>query len=330
MAALDLLTLKSVVRGARASSIPLTLRALAAHDWMLLGYLVVMLMMTLVRRGPSALPIQFAAFDLAWFAALLFAVRVRGSKSRFVSTLYRLSLIGIPLVSYLQLRWMLPVIAPGSVDADLLALDLRLFQYEPALAWDSWVTPRATEWFSFFYYSYFFLLALHAIPIALFAGDSQLLREFAFGLLFVFCAGHLIYLVVPGVGPHAYAATAGTFAIPLEGSFFWPLVRDAVAKAGAHKDIFPSLHTAVPVYLTFFSYHHRHRLPFRFTWPVLVLFASQIILATMYLRWHYLADIFAGIVLATAAAVVSRRIGRWEAQRRVRSALAPAFPAPLC
>jgi hypothetical protein len=224
---------------------------------------------------------------------------------------------------------MLPVIAPGSVDADLLALDLRVFHYEPAIAWDSWVTPRATEWFSFFYYSYFFLLALHAIPIALFVDESERLREFAFGLLFVFCVGQLVYLIAPGVGPHAAEGTAGAFVIPLEGPVFWPLVRDAVETAGAQKDIFPSLHTAVPVYLTFFSYHHRDRLPFRVTWPILLVFASQIILATMYLRWHYMADILAGIVLAISAAVLSRRVGRWEARRRAASALAPTFPPPL-
>lgn len=329
MMSLDRFTPQAVQRRARSRSVSRALRRFAGHDWMLLVYLSSMLTLTLVRRGESLLPIVFSLVDLAWFAALLFVVRACDVRTPVVSTLYRLSLVVIPLVSYLQLRWILPVIAPAHVDGAILAFDLRVFHYEPALAWDSLVTPHVTEWFSFFYYSYFFLLALHAIPIAIFVEDGRLLREFAFGLLLLFCVGHLVYVIVPAVGPHAHPATMERFQIELDGPFFWPLVRDAVVKAGAHKDVFPSLHTAVPVYLTLFAFHNRRRVPFHYTWPLLVFFASQIVIATMYLRWHYLADIFAGIGLAVTAALVSRPVATWEERRRIRDAIAPTFPPPL-
>jgi membrane-associated phospholipid phosphatase len=102
-----------------------------------------------------------------------------------------------------------------------------------------------------------------------------------------------------------------------------------VASAGAPGDIFPSLHTAVPLFLTLYAFRHRHRLPFRFTWPVMAFFSSQIIVATMFLRWHYLADIFAGTFLAMVATLLMTPIAAWEARRRVRSATSPTFARPL-
>ena len=54
-------------------------------------------------------------------------------------------------------------------------------------------------------------------------------------------------------------------------------------------------------------------------------FASQIIVATMFLRWHYLIDIFAGIALATVANVVGAKVSSWEAKRRAAQGIPPVF-----
>lgn len=48
----------------------------------------------------------------------------------------------------------------------------------------------------------------------------------------------------------------------------------------------------------------------------------------MFLRWHYVIDVFAGFTLATVAAVVAPRITRWEVARRRAlglTALVPLF-----
>ena len=98
-----------------------------------------------------------------------------------------------------------------------------------------------------------------------------------------------------------------------------------VQGGGAQKDIFPSLHTALPTYFAIFSFMHRRALPFKYTWPLLAFASSQIILATMFLRWHYLIDIFAGLALATLAALVSHRIVTWEAAHRARRGVTPIY-----
>ena len=85
---------------------------------------------------------------------------------------------------------------------------------------------------------------------------------------------------------------------------------------GAQKDIFPSLHTAAPTYFALYSFRHRAAAPFKYTWLFVAFCASQIILATMFLRWHYLVDIFAGITLACIATYGGEALVKLDERRR--------------
>ena len=99
-----------------------------------------------------------------------------------------------------------------------------------------------------------------------------------------------------------------------------------VESAGAQKDIFPSIHTAAPTFAFLFSFHNRSHLPYRYSWPVLGFFVCNIIVATMFLRWHWLLDIVAGIFLAVVAQELSVVGTRWERRRRSELGLQPAWP----
>ena len=46
----------------------------------------------------------------------------------------------------------------------------------------------------------------------------------------------------------------------------------------------------------------------------------------MFLRWHYVIDVFAGFALAVTAAVVSPLVTRWELARRRAQGLRPLVP----
>lgn len=297
---------------------------MAPHDWMLLAQLTALFVLVLARGGASrAIALALIGGDIVWLLIALASVRTVTRASRAASAFYRASLVALALATYLELRWILPVVAPRSLDADILAFDLRVFGIEPAIAWDHWVTPRSTEWFAFFYYSYFFILALHALPSALALDDGPDVQELTFGLIALFCIGHVTYALVPVTGPHAHVQ-----GMPhrLEGGFFWHSVEAMVESAGVEKDGFPSLHTAAPLFLALYGYRHRSDRFLRYVWPVTALFSAQIIIATMFLRWHYLADIVAGVVLAIVVGWAAPRVVAWDDRRRRRSPLPPALP----
>jgi membrane-associated phospholipid phosphatase len=113
---------------------------------------------------------------------------------------------------------------------------------------------------------------------------------------------------------------------PLQGGMWWHIVDTAVRTNGAHKDIFPSLHTALPLVVWLFTFSRRKQAPFRYVWLPLGFIVVNIILATMFLRWHYVIDVVAGASLALCAHFIALRVAEWEPKRRQALGLAPAWP----
>jgi len=275
------------------------LRAMASfamQDWLVGLYLTVLLACVVLGDGPrrpTAIGCMVVDSAVFWTCLLVARSRDREERSFAHDVLYRVTLLGAVVGSFFQLQYILPTVSDVAYDAQIYRLDVLVFGFEPAESWDRWVTPRTTEWFSFFYYSYFFILCLYVIPMSIFEARVRIMGEMTAGLLFVVCVGHCVYLLVPGYGPYS----ADHFHHPLTGPFWWPTVESAVSSVdgAARKDIFPSLHTACPTFLTLFSFRNRAHRPYRYVWPVTAFFTSQIILATMFLRWHYLLDVIAGV-----------------------------------
>jgi hypothetical protein len=242
----------------------------------------------------------------------------------FTPLFYRAVTMGCVQITYFWFSQLLPQVNPGAVDHDLYHFDLKYFGVEPAVYLDRFVTPVTTEWFAFFYFSYFLVLALHVLPILFFSRNVRAVMEFSFGTLIVFCIGQTLYMLVPGYGP--YKAMPELFAHQLEPGIWWSATTDLVARNGAQKDIFPSLHTAAPMFIFLFSYHRRAELPYKYTWPIVGFFVVNIVVATMFLRWHYVIDVIAGMCLALTAHVLTVRISEREIARRDALGLGAPWP----
>jgi len=297
-------------------------RNMAVIDWIATVYFAILAMCLLVTRGPNCWgSLKDVCIDYSML--ILCLVLVRGEVVRGIASaaLYRAGIMAPIVLSYFQLRWILPAISQRAYDAQIYAFDLKVFHYEPSVAWDKYVTSGTTEWFAFFYFMYFIIVACNVFPILWLSGDNKLLRHFGTGLVAQFCMTHLLYLVVPGFGPYHELH----FERELVGGPFWALVLQGVHSAGALKDIFPSLHTGAPTFLAVFAFVHRKRAPFKQIWPILAFCVLQIMGATMFLRWHYLIDIVAGFALGTFNALFWGRVVEWELARRERLALAPVF-----
>lgn len=301
-----------------------SLNEVAAHEWALGAYITALTTAALVRSGPSSFAASLLGADGCIYLALVLLGRSTLTKGTELGIWARRSAVVFALVAtFLQLDHVLPAVTSRTVDASLLALDLRLFGVEPAVAWDRWVTPVTTEWFSFFYFGYFFLIAVHVGVATLGMKSAKVQHELALLLTIVFGVGHLTYLLVPGFGPFRHLE--GSFQHELGGPLFWKCVQHAVGAGGARTDVFPSLHTAVPTALTLFSLRHRKVGPYRVLAPLMVLVTPQIVLATMFLRWHWLLDVVAGLTLATAAFAAATWLAAWETRRRVKLGAAPVW-----
>jgi membrane-associated phospholipid phosphatase len=304
------------------------LRSLAVQDYLVLAY-TLLLNLSVAAAPPGAIHDRCAIRVGALLVLLVVTlITVRGRLlpgSNLPALVYRIGVYGVVQISYFFFRELLPLVNPRSVDAQLHALGLSLFGAEPALELDAWVNPTTTEWFAFFYFGYFFVLATHVLPILFLGRDKRLLSEFTFGLLFTFVLGHTLYTLVPGYGP--YRAIAPEFHHALPNGLWLNVVMETVAEGGAQKDIFPSLHTAAPTFIALYSFRHRALPPYRYTWPLVLLFAANIIVATMFLRWHWVVDVVVGLALAMTSQMLSVKVTDFELARRAREALMPVWPA---
>ncbi|MFW5875580.1 MAG: phosphatase PAP2 family protein [Myxococcota bacterium] len=223
---------------------------------------------------------------------------------------YRVGLFAPMVLSYISLRWLLPALHPRLLDMQLWAMDEALFGFSPAIWMARFNVRPIVEWFSFFYYSYFYILAVVLLPTLFFdRGERQ--RELLASAMLVASIGHPLYTFVPGLGPYATLA----FDEALRGGFFYGLILDTVDQAGAMLDIFPSLHTAYPVMFALFAFSRRRESPYRYVWPILAFFAVNMVIATMFLRWHWAVDVVAGLALAVGSHRLGRAIALAEAGR---------------
>lgn len=276
-----------------------TARNLARQDWVMMAYhSYIVLRVLLAPHNEFTRDARWMTFALFSMAAITLML-TRGEvlpEGRLRVWIYKVFMFVSFTLTYFALRAVLHCLEPRLLDAKLLSLDEALFGVSPAIWLDRFVTHASVEWFSFFYFSHYFLLAIFLLPTTAFdAGRRR--YELLLGIVTVLGIGHAMYTLVPGVGPYAFEGAR--FAHPFVGGFWWSHVGQAVAGAGAQYDIFPSLHTAVPTFFSLHAIRHRRTSYYRWGWLPTCFFTLNIIVATLFLRWHYAVDVLAGLCLAS-------------------------------
>ncbi len=311
------------LQDALVRAVGLTASNMAVQDFCVLGFLSYMwLRVWVAPESPAATIARSGAFGLL-VTALLVLLMTRGAilgPGPARAAVYRLGMLGPVVGSYFVLKWLLPALQPRLLDVELLRLDEALFGYTPAHILDVWVSRGSVEWFSFFYYSYFYVLGLFILGSLVFDRGVRL-QEMAFGSMVVVAVGHCVYTIVPGLGPYVDYP----FQNELVGGFWWAQVTSAVSTAGAQMDIFPSLHTAFPVFFALHAYRYRGQSPFKWGWLPTVFVAANIVIATLFLRWHYGVDVMGGVCLALFAQRTAIAAANYELRRGTRSGRQEVF-----
>ena len=206
------------------------------------------------------------------------------------------------LASYATLRDLTPALRKHVVDGALVSFDHAVFGRDVSLWLDHAIgSPVMTAIMLFCYLSYGSAQAVYALTQH-FRHRRAAFHDFSLAIAISAVLGYAGYLTVPAVGPHLYETSL--FTRPLPGYGDHPLggIIDAVTDVQGHaRDAFPSLHTALTVVLMMCLWREARK---AFWWYAPL--GCGLIVATMYLRVHYGADVVAGIALGAASVWASR------------------------
>lgn len=210
------------------------------------------------------------------------------------------------LIAYENLGNLVRFINPHDADPVLKQIDEFMFGgVNPTLWLEQYIRPWFSEIMHICYVNYYPFLPV--IGFFLYMNkDYREFRDVMVSITLGFYLGYIIYMLVPTVGPRYFMAEQ--FSVDVKGTtmFSDTVYKMLVDLESTRRDCFPSLHTGITVIVTSYAFKYRRTL-FWFLLPLNI----GIIMATMYLRYHYVIDVIAGLLLAVFCVWAGPRINNF-------------------
>ncbi len=203
-------------------------------------------------------------------------------------------------------------INPATYDHLLIRLDYMIFKTHPTIALEQFTFPVITEFLQISYTSYYFLPIILGLSLKI-KGKEQEFSRTIFLIILCFFLSYIGYFLMPAIGPRYTMNHLQSF--DLHGIFLRDIIDNTLnALEGIKRDAFPSGHTAVTLVVLYLSYKFQRILFWIFLPLVLAL-----IVATVYLRYHYVVDVFAGILLFIFTIYIGEKYYKWWERRDNKS-----------
>ncbi|MHB8412049.1 MAG: phosphatase PAP2 family protein [Candidatus Acidiferrales bacterium] len=265
-------------------------RACGAFEWVSLGYLAwITSVIAIFHRNlahPSAFFVAHGAIAAAIIALAITSARSpRAKVLRFARCWYPL-----PLYIFLfeELNSLVHAIFPFWLDGYFIAFDHALTGVNPSVWLAQFATPALNDFMQFSYMTYFLYLVI--LPALLYAAKER--RAFWDVMVSTAIAHYTVYFIsvlLPVESPHFSLASIET--VRLSGGFCTHLIDWLEGFALVHGAAFPSAHVAGSTVAILASWRYRRWL----FWICLPFFVCMCV-ATVYGRYHYVADVLAGLI----------------------------------
>jgi membrane-associated phospholipid phosphatase len=195
----------------------------------------------------------------------------------------------IPII-FQSLGAIIAAVNPGWRDRWLMEIDQALLGEHLAVWLEklAWGPLRDVLYLA---YASFYLFG-PVVGLWLWQRSAELSRRFIFTVTLTFFISYVGYFIVPARGPRVVLS---------EGQMPGP-ERTGIARAistrldeleHTKQDAFPSGHTMVAAVCVYYAFRHARRL-----FVVLLPVGLLLVISTVYIRYHYVVDVLAGLVLA--------------------------------
>ena len=204
------------------------------------------------------------------------------------------------------------------LDPAFIAFEERMFGFQPAVVFmDTFPYTLVSEFFYMSYFSYYVMIA--GVGLALYFRRREEFWRYLAVLSFLFYVCFLAFMVLPVAGPPAFFMEIPRY-LDQQRLPYYPLEFPASVSSGPFFQVmkflysafesgggaFPSSHVAAALCVSFFAWRLLRNVRY-------LILAATIALsfATVYCRYHYAVDVFAGAV--TAGVVIP--LGEWLYRR---------------
>jgi len=281
------------------------MRRMAPFLGLTLLFLFGLIIVTLVLRGQIPRWHSLLLRYILW-SGLAFALKLSSERNVMGKTgsfFHDFSPLLFVILIYESLGDLIQYLRPD-IDPSLIRIDFFLFGVHPTIWMQQWIVPWFTDIMSFAYVSYYFLPVILIVTLYLKNRRPGLYKS-----IFVLTLGYYVsfvgYILFPAVGPRY--AMPHLYSVPLEGSFLTDLVRDVLNAIEHNKrDCMPSGHTQIALMVLFLAYRYE-----RFLYYIFLPLVCGLILSTIYLRYHYVIDLFVGAAFAIGCIQIGPRLYRW-------------------
>jgi membrane-associated phospholipid phosphatase len=264
--------------------------ACGAFEWVTFAYLA--WLNTILLAFHRHVPLAAGYFSLHIAIAMAIAYLVR-SAARSRSSLVRFLRHWYPLPLYIfffeELQCLVHAVFPGWFDRWLINFDYALAHVHPSLWLAQFASPALNDFMQFAYMTYFLYLII--LPAILYVQRDRA----AFWTVMVSTAAahysvYVISVLLPIESPYYSLAPLQTQ--HLDGGYCTALI-DLIERFGrVHGAAFPSAHVAGSTVAILASWRYRRWL----FWICLPFFIAMCV-ATVYGRYHYVADVLAGLAV---------------------------------
>jgi len=229
--------------------------------------------------------------------------------------------IAVILISFKEVYYVIYFLKPTDIDPTLMRIDFSTFGVNPTQWAYHFANPYLTEFFQIIYFYYYFMIIVYGLELYLWK-RYQGFKYVIFVLFLCFFSSYLMYIFTPANGPRFHLHDFYSISKELPGVLLTEPIRQFLnfgesippgvtnPQDYVQRDAMPSLHVSIAILIAYLSLKIRSK-SFYFYLPYVIL----LIASTIYLRYHYVIDIIAGIVWAGLVIFVSEIAYRRKGSR---------------
>lgn len=283
-------------------------------DKLFIAYAAIMVCLLALAARHDSFALVLILGHVAAISLLLALKKNPSPAAQFMRHWYLLAYVPF---CYKQVPYLVSALNLRSADATLAHWDLAMWKVDPVFWLSSMQNRFLVEFLQVVYTM--FIPGTIALGIILWVRKSR--QEFRYGTFVIavtFLLSYLGYLLMPARGPR-FMDYASQYP-PLQGLWLFHIFQNVLdTLEGMQYDCFPSGHVAVVLVGCYLAR--------KISAPVFcafAAFAALVTFSTVYLRYHYVIDVIAGVLLAIAVIAASPLLYR----KLERDSSPTALPAP--